>query len=183
MTWGHFWHVTRMILSMWLRMCPWFGTHRIRWRELSYISMGFQISFYDKSRGLRMWLRMWLASYTVSRLVQGIKESSNAPDRAPHGSIYGCLEVDLMIVLLLPTSNASKYHHNPSKSCIVSLNTHLLLLSSQSSWGLESSLMTSATSSPLPGLYFSYGSNMWFQQMHDRYPDSKFIGVGKLANW
>ncbi|KAJ3995634.1 hypothetical protein F5050DRAFT_1573169 [Lentinula boryana] len=30
---------------------------------------------------------------------------------------------------------------------------------------------------------FSYGSNMWREQMERRCPESKFVGVGTLKNW
>jgi hypothetical protein len=32
-------------------------------------------------------------------------------------------------------------------------------------------------------VYFGYGSNIWLDQMARRCPQSKFIGVGSLADW
>ncbi|PPQ91404.1 hypothetical protein CVT25_014292 [Psilocybe cyanescens] len=32
-------------------------------------------------------------------------------------------------------------------------------------------------------VYFGYGSNLWLDQMNRRCPESKYIGVGSLANW
>lgn len=35
----------------------------------------------------------------------------------------------------------------------------------------------------MPSFYFGYGNNMWKEQMIERCPESKFIGIGRLDGW